>query len=220
MTKRGALKDQTGRKFGRLTAVELVSVDEKWGDHKWRFICDCGNEKVAGIKQVRSGHTSSCGCLFSEMMDERNRTHGLSHHKATYRSWKDMRARCTNPHDSDYAGYGGRGISVCARWDDFAAFFEDMGARPTGMTLDRINVHGDYSPSNCRWATDETQANNKRSNRFIEFNGETKTLAQWCRVFSLDHSKVRYRLSRGWPLAKAFGQEDYRIVKNSRDTDG
>lgn len=216
------LKDYSGTRFGRLVAVNLVQRDQgRENNHHWRFICDCGSEKVAGIKRVRSGNTTSCGCAFSDMMSERNSTHGLSaSHPREYRSWKDMRARCRNPNDTDFKDYGGRGISVCQRWDSFADFFADMGIRPKGATLDRINTDGDYTPSNCRWASATTQANNKRSNRKLTINGETKTLQEWCRIHGLDHSKVRYRLSRGWSVEKAFQPGDFRLEQRSANRHG
>lgn len=149
---------------------------------------------------------------FREMMWERNSTHGLCRvYPREYRSWKDMRARCNNPNNTDFKDYGGRGIKVCARWENFAHFFDDMGDRPAGASIDRIDVNGDYSPENCRWADASTQANNKRSNHRISFQGATRTLQEWCRHFGLDHSKVRYRLSRGWELEKVFSLEDFRL---------
>jgi hypothetical protein len=205
------LKDYTGQKFGKLTALSLV---ERRADnnHIWRFSCECGNQKDAGIKNVKSGHTTSCGCVFRSMMVKRNTKHGLSRQLAsTYRSWKDMRSRCLNPRDFDYADYGARGIGVCERWSDFAAFVADMGKRPKGKTLDRIDVNGHYEPGNCRWADAKQQANNKRSNHTIKFNGETKTLAQWCEQFSVEPSKVRYRIKAGWSLERIFSLKDGRI---------
>lgn len=212
-----SLKDYTGQRFGRLTAVSFVERDPKWNDHKWEFRCDCGGVYVTGIKQARGGHTASCGCLFRDVMAERNTTHGLTKtNRSEYRSWKDMRARCLTPTDTDYRDYGGRGISVCSRWDDFAAFLEDMGPRPRGTTIDRIDVNGNYEPSNCRWASAHVQANNKRNNRLLEMNGVTKTLQEWCRQFGLEHSKVRYRLSRGWSLDDALKPGDYRKQRSPR----
>jgi hypothetical protein len=205
------LKDYSGERFGRLVALSLVERAAEGGAHKWAFRCDCGNEKVASIRDARTGHTSSCGCLFSEVVAARNTTHGLSRdNRAEYRSWKDMRGRCNNPNSDDFKDYGGRGITVCERWNDFAAFLTDMGKRPAGSTLDRINVNGNYEPGNVRWAKPVQQANNKRSNRLITMNGETRTLQEWCRHYGLDHSKVRYRLSRGWPPEKAFTLGDGR----------
>lgn len=142
----------------------------------------------------------------------RNTKHGLlNDHAKTYRVWKDMRQRCLNPKNASYADYGGRGIGICARWDDFAAFLGDMGDRPDGMSLDRLDVNGGYEPSNCRWATDVEQAGNRRSSRLIEWRGECKPLQQWCREFGIEHSKVRYRLKAGWPLDLAFSSVDGRL---------
>ena len=164
---------------------------------------------MAGTKDLRSGHTSSCGCLFREMMAMRNRTHGLSRDPA-YRSWKDMRSRCNTPTNSDFKDYGGRGIKVCDRWSDFAAFLGDIGPRPAGMSVDRIDVNGDYEPSNCRWASAKMQANNKRSNHVIEWRGKRQTLAAWSAETGVDQSKARYRLRMGWTLEKVFSMEDFR----------
>lgn len=215
------LKDYSGQRFGRLTALALVERRDD-NDHIWRFACECGNTKDARIKSVRSGHTTSCGCAFRDMMIERNTTHGMSRQLAsTYRSWKDMRSRCLNQNDFDYADYGGRGIAVCERWKDFAAFVADMGKRPGGRTLDRINVNGDYEPGNCRWADPKMQANNKRSNHVIEYRGETKTLSQWCDVFGIEPSKVRYRIKAGWPMGRVFSPEDGRLDgKNAHHRNG
>lgn len=205
------LKDYTGQRWGRLVALGLVERDPKWNDHRWRFACDCGAETIAGIKQVRGGHTTSCGCAFRERMVERNTTHGLSRKQpAEYRSWKDMRSRCNNPNDSDFASYGGRGIQVCEAWNDFAVFFADMGPRPKGHTLDRIDVNGNYEPGNCRWADAGQQANNKRSNTFYEMDGRTQTLQQWCREFGIERNKVQYRIKQGMTLADALRPEDLR----------
>lgn len=136
---------------------------------------------------------------------ERNKTHGLSRVQAsTYRSWKDMRARVNRPTNKDFKDYGSRGITICASWADFANFFADMGERPAGKTIDRIDVNGNYEPGNCRWADSITQANNKRTNHKIEFNGAIKNLQEWCSELGLDPSKVRYRLSKGWKVEDAL----------------
>ncbi len=121
-----------------------------------------------------------------------------------------MRATCNNPRHTDFKDYGGRGVSVCPEWGSFSRFFADMGQRPEGKTLDRIDVNGHYSPSNCRWADAKTQANNKRTNRLIEHKGEVKTLSLWCSTYGVEPSKVRYRLKQGWDTAKAFSSEDFR----------
>lgn len=200
-----ALKDYTGRKFGRLTAQARINKG------KCRFLCECGNIVALVIKGVVSGDTSSCGCIQREILIARNQTHGMSQqYRSTYRSWKDMRARCLNANDSDYANYGGRGISVCERWNEFASFFEDLGERPTGTTLDRKDTNGNYEPSNCRWADAKTQANNKRSNRMVTINDQSQTLQQWADQFGIDRSKVRYRLNVGYGSQESFQSGDLR----------
>lgn len=212
-----ALKDYTGQRFGRLTATGLVERDDsRENNHVWRFACDCGSFVSRRIKSVRSGHTASCGCLQQEALVRRNTTHGLMRaHSAAYRTWKDMRARCTNANHKDFKDYGGRGISVCEVWGEFPTFLADMGDRPANTTIDRVDVNGNYEPGNCRWADAGTQASNKRNNHRIEMRGEVKTLLQWCRELGLDHSKVAYRLRTGMTPEQAFAQKDYRIENPS-----
>jgi hypothetical protein len=195
--------DLTGLVFGRLTVVADAAGPN------WRCMCACGGEKVVSSKALNSGKTSSCGCLARDVLVARNRSHGWSKTQ-TYRSWKDMRARCNNQNDSDFKDYGGRGIEVCGRWADFGAFLADMGERPAGRTIDRIDTNGNYEPGNCRWADAGTQANNKRSNRIIEWDGKSQTLQQWCRQYGLEHSKVSYRIRQGFPIADAFSLVDFR----------
>lgn len=216
------LKDYSGTRFGRLVAIGLWQRDYQWNNHLWLFRCDCGQEKPLGIKMVKCGKTTSCGCAFREMMIARNTTHGLSRtHLVEYTTWKEMRSRCGNPSDADYAAYGGRGIKVHPSWSDFVVFLRDMGTRPDGHSIDRIDVNGDYAPGNCRWALPMVQANNKRSNRCITIGDETRTLAQWCRHFGMDHSKVRYRLANGWSAEEAFSREDFRLERvNHSNTTG
>jgi hypothetical protein len=212
------LKDYAGIRFGRLTGVSLVERDvTKENNHLWLFRCDCGTEKALRIKAVRSGGAQSCGCLFSEMLRERNTTHGLSRqYPREYVAWKCMRARCRNPTDSDYADYGGRGIKIVPRWNSFALFMADMGPCPEGLTLDRLDVNQGYSPGNCRWATAIEQANNKRNNHRLVIDGDERTLQEWARHFGMDHSKVQYRLRQGWPLTEVFSKEDFRLHERTR----
>lgn len=199
--------------FNRLTAL---SLHERYADKpaKWLFMCSCGNQHIASIKLVVSGHTGSCGCLARESLIERNTTHGLAKsHPKTYRTWKDMRSRCNNPKNKDFGNYGGRGVSVCKEWDDFSVFFAEMGARPEGLTIERIDVNGNYEPLNCKWADGDEQANNKQATVRITHNGETKSLTQWARQLGKAHGTLTYRIANG---LEPITDKDYRI-DNAKD---
>ncbi len=162
----GLAKDHSGKRFGRLTA--LRPSERRSNSHlMWECRCDCGNEcTVIGIHLTR-GATTSCGCFKAELLDERNVSHGLSDSPA-YRSWLAMRTRCTNPSRAVWKLYGGRGIKVCDRWNTFENFLADMGPRPKGTSIDRIDSDGNYEPSNCRWATATTQARNTAKTKLTE----------------------------------------------------
>ena len=131
------------------------------------------------------------------------RIHGHTKHDEqptpTYMSWGLMRGRCLNPKDTNFANYGGRGIRVCERWNSFPLFLEDMGERPRGTTLDRIDDNGHYEPGNCRWATPKEQSNNKRTNRLVTAGGKTLSIAQWAELSGLGWSTISLRLKRGIP---------------------
>jgi len=138
--------------------------------------------------------------------------HGPS--SPTYYSWRAMRARCNDPNDPNYKNYGGRGIIVCARWNDFRLFLEDMGDRPRGTTLDRIDVDGNYSPENCRWATLTEQPRHRTAPYRIRIDGVTRTLAEWCEVAGTPYGTARDRIVRGWtPRDAIFNSSVARIQK-------
>jgi hypothetical protein len=169
------------------------------GTRRRKFIkcrCDCGKEFETRVGQK----AESCGC--SGRFQEK---HGGSRGK-TYKVWTGMRQRCNNPRSAKFDIYGGRGIKVCQRWEQsFQNFIDDMGERPDGKTLDRINPDGNYEPGNCRWADIEEQNNNRRSNNYVTIYGKTMTLSQWCRVNPETKMKTaRERLERGWTPKEAI----------------
>lgn len=143
--------------------------------------------------------------------------HGCSvNNKKTteYSIWTGMKYRCNNPKDTQYHKYGARGIKVCERWlKDFTAFLSDMGYRPSlRHSLDRIDNDGDYSPENCRWATLEEQANNKRDTLWFTYNGETKCLMDWVKHFNVDYNLFKSRVTRGWDLERAAKQPTKKVI--------
>lgn len=199
------MKDIKGQKFGRLMVIEYL------GKSKWKCKCECGNIKNIDGRDLRSGHTKSCGCLHSEIISKittkRNTKHGKCGTRLYY-IWYGMKDRCYNKHDKDYQTYGARGIHVCDVWkDNFEAFYKwsiDTGYRKT-LTIDRIDNNKGYSSDNCRWANMKTQQRNRRNNRNITINNETHCLSEWCEILSLDYGTVHARITKlNWPITKAL----------------
>jgi len=196
-----------GSKFGRWTVLGKGQRSPA-RVQLWHVKCECGIERQLPKHVLTSGDSQSCGCLRQEMHSNWNITHGAKrggHSTPEYSSWLSMKARCTNVYDPEFHNYGGRGISICENWlASFKAFLSDMGPRPNDSTLDRIDVNGNYEPGNCRWATITTQTRNMRSNRRMEFNGETLCLSEWAERYGLRSDCISARLKRGWSIAKAL----------------
>ncbi len=193
------LVDLTGNRFGRLT---VVSRAENAGHHlRWTCLCDCGNTKAVNSSHLKTGHTTSCGCIASELTAERNTSnakHGMWK-SPEFEIWAAMKKRCHNPKAKRYADYGGRGITVCDEWRaSFQAFFDHIGPRPSDAhSVDRIRNTEGYAPGNVRWATTEEQNNNKRTNVIAVIDGEAMTAAQIARKYGLEHGTVCYRIAAG-----------------------
>lgn len=202
-------EDLSGQAFGRLTVVQF---EGKQGKHlTWKCKCACGKTSIVLGINLKSGHTSSCGCLREEMRPTLTLTHGMARsgkrRTSMYRSWAGMLQRCTNSNNDKFQHYGARGITVCARWlESFENFYADMGEPPTPKhSIDRKDVNGDYCPDNCKWSTQEEQCNNKRNNLLIEFNGQIKTIPRWSRETGICLMTLRNRiLELGWPVEKAL----------------
>lgn len=188
-------KDLTGQKFNRLTAIEYL------GNSKWKCKCDCGNITIVDISNLTKGHTKSCGC-YKRDYSARGAKYNYRKYSRLFYVWCKMRTRCYSPRDKSYADYGGRGITVCEEWDkSFEAFKNwayangyDEKAEIGQCTLDRIDNNGNYEPSNCRWATWTEQANNRRSNHLLTYNGKTQNLTQWAKELGINYGTLSRRV--------------------------
>lgn len=203
MTKRRPV--DIGKRVNRLIVLESgITINGK--RYYAKTLCDCGNIKFIHEDSIRAGKINSCGCFSKEATRKSNKSKANPNYQIEgASSWKAMMARCYNKNNNQFPNYGARGITVCERWQIIDNFIHDMGARPDGMTLDRINGDGNYEPSNCRWLSQKGQQNNKRNNRFVVFKEEKITIHEARKLLNSSLKGVERIIEhRGCSLQEAF----------------
>lgn len=201
--------DMIGKRYGKLLVLKesepYCAKDRK--RITWLCQCDCGNTISVWGESLRSGHTSSCGCLNKEINSVRMVKHNKTNTRL-FNIWQGMRSRCYNKNDlNSYPRYGGRGIKMCGKWkNDFQTFYEWSmeNGYSDDLSIDRIDNGGDYEPGNCRWVSSFVQSRNKRNNRFYTCDGKTLCLTDWSKESGIEFYCLRARLNRGWDIKKAI----------------
>lgn len=198
-------KNLSGQKFGRLTALYRLHNYHKKGTY-WLCVCDCGKFVIVHYNSLTRNVTKSCGCYNRECSSKRRKTHGHTRTRI-YEIWCNIKSRCYNIKNHAYKNYGGRGIAVLHEWEhDFMAFYNWAMANGYNdtLTIDRIDVNGNYEPNNCRWVSYKQQSRNRRSNLNYTINGITHCLKEWCEIYNVNYKLVWSRLKRGWDLLRAL----------------
>jgi len=191
------IKDMTDEVCGRLTVIGL-DTSNTTKRAKWLCECSCGNKVSVDGKNLRTGHTRSCGCLELKLKTK----HGMQK-EPIYKIWQSMSRRCDDVNNNQYKDYGGRGITVCDEWLKFENFYNDMGDS-NGLTLDRKNNNKGYYKDNCRWATRKEQQNNKRNNRILNFKDKSQSVSLWADEVGLIYNTLIARLNHGWSVEDAL----------------
>ena len=196
----GVAKDLTGQSFGSLTVLRRSPAhgNGKKPVTMWVCRCQCGREISVKADSLKSGHTVSCGCLKVKHMES------YKHKTRLYNIWKCMRQRCNNPNNPNYPHYGGKGVTICEEWKEYVGFRAWAAANgyDDSKSIDRIDVNGNYEPSNCRWADDKTQANNTTRNRRIAFRGRNMTISEIADLLDVSYSTIQHRVERGQALER------------------
>lgn len=203
--------DLIGRRFARLTVVAEADrwINPKTGKprRQWLCKCDCGNQMVAMLRRLETGHTRSCGCLQADT--RRKHGHNTGAKTSTYMAWDAMIQRCLNPKSTKFSDYGGRGITVCERWRKFGGFLDDMGECPAGKTIDRIDNSRGYEPENCRWATRKEQQRNRRCTHYVEYLGRRMSVAEAAEIAGVVGNRL-------YPLLNHKGMSIERAIEHVR----
>ena len=204
---------EKGQKFGRLTVIELDHIKDykdKLGKiyHReyYKCICECGNFWVTEKSQLTTGHCQSCGCLQKEANRTKPNCHGMSKTKI-YSIWSTMKDRCFREKCVDYKNYGGRGITIQKEWLDFKNFYEwaKNNGYKEGLTIERIDVNGNYEENNCTWIENALQSKNKTNSHYLTYNGKTKIIEDWAKEMNLKHgAAITSRLKLGWTIEEAL----------------
>lgn len=190
-------KDLTNQHFNKLTAIKLAYI--KNGKTYWECKCECGNTAIVRSDSFQDGSIKSCGCA-----KHNAKTHGFCGTKI-YKRWEDMKSRCLNPNNKRFKDYGGRGIKIHQEWlDDFMNFYNWAMANgyDDKLSIDRIDVNGNYEPSNCRWVTQKIQMRNTRVNHLISYKGQTHCVVEWMQILGLKSRSIANKLYAGYPIEK------------------
>lgn len=199
------LIDLTGQKFGRLVVIRRAK--NKGKIVCWECQCNCGRIVIVTARELNAGDTKSCGCLRKEKTSALNLTHGDSKTRL-YRIWAGMKTRIFNENSKDFAGYGAKGIDLCDEWaNSFEAFknWAISNGYTDDLTIDRIDNDKGYYPENCRWVKNSKQSANRKSNHYITYNGQTKTISEWAKILNIERAALSRRINQlGWSIEKAL----------------
>lgn len=214
-THKGRFKDYADKKFNHLTPLSFDSRDEDKKITYWLCRCDCGKELVLNIKNVKDGHIKDCGCMRAERIKKMaiTKTKIAPEHKRLYSILSGMKKRCYNKNCESYLDYGARGISICDEWlqdsESFVQWALSNGYSDS-LSIDRIDVNGNYCPENCRWTNWKVQSNNRRSNKIIEYQGESHTVSEWADLIGIKRKVLEQRIRKvedgKWSLEDAFSK--------------
>lgn len=185
-----------GLRFGKWLVIGKSSKIDRFGTIYWDCVCECGRKRQIQGSSLKQGRTKSCSFCA-------NKRHGYEG-TPTYSSWVSMRRRCIDPKSHGYANYGGRGIEVCEEWAFFEKFLSDMGERPSGTSIDRIDNDKGYFKENCRWATSKQQIRNRSISPKVEYQGEIRSLAELSEIFNVPHRRLYDRIRQGWNIEEAL----------------